>query len=150
MTSLIENRTIYWLIRIPLAAYGLLLVATVPVGLLFPEIVYSETPNVPPWQFVREIDLLGYGLLLLLPHRWFMRVPLYILKLVFLSYGVFREFYMLATGVIGFVQGKKHWPIVPVALMLVLLALAAPLSIIMKKRIVNSRQSASEFDHNRS
>ena len=127
---------IYWILRVSAVILGLLMISSSLSSLVFPDIIHSEAPYRLAWQqIILDIAFLIYGLLLLVPHRWFIRNPLFIGKLLLLGIGVLWFFYVAVTSFLEFSQGRKHWLIVPVSIAMILLGLIAPLSLVLKKRM---------------
>jgi len=129
-----ENKILYWLLRSSVFGLGLLLVATAAGPLVYPEVVYSEGVFRLFWQQILfDVILLFYGLLLLAPHRWFLRQPFFIGKMLFLSVGFFWAAYGFFS-IVYFGRSEKNWFIITFSSIVVLLTLLAPFTLVFKRR----------------
>ena len=109
MTAISYSNGIYWSLRICVLALGLILGLVFGYSLIRNASFYFSAGGIPPlrWQSIpSDALLLFYSLVLLLPHRWFMKKPLFLGKiliyLIFVLFAVYRCFRV----VIDFVTGK--------------------------------------------
>lgn len=131
-----NNQVFYWLLRACLFGLGLLLITTAVSSQLYPDIIHSESVARPFWrQLLYDGALFFYGLLLLAPHRWFLRQPFFSGKMLCLSIGVLWAAYIFLFSVVDFGRGKKSWLIVPFTFTFVLVALLAPFTLLLKRRL---------------
>ena len=131
-----NNQVFYWLLRTCLFGLGLLLVSTAISSQLYPDVIHSEGAARPFWrQILFDGALFLYSLLLLAPHRWFLRQPFFAGKMILLGIGVLWAAYIFLFSVVDFGHGKKSWLIVPFTFIFVLVALLAPFTLWLKRRL---------------
>ena len=131
--SVITNRGLYYFLRAGLALLGLFLIASSFFSLLYSDVVYSE-PSRPSWQNVLlSVAFLLYGSLLLVPFRWLRQPPLFPVALLVFSLGGLWAAYAGLSGLVGLAQGRKSWLMLPASAIFVVLALIAPLALLMRR-----------------
>ncbi len=102
---------------------------------LMPDLYYDNGP-VPPWQdrVVGVSAGLAYALLLILPYRWSVRGWAFRVRLTLLLVASLWLCYGAATGMYGFIQGRKHWLIVPASVLILGLAILAPATLVARRK----------------
>ena len=133
-------RRSYLLARAYVFVCGVILIlSTYTSQFVMPELYYDNGP-VPPWHD-RSVDMLvslGYALLLLLPYRWTVSGWLFGVRLTLLIFVSLWLSYVVVTGIYGFIEGQKHWLIVPASGLILALAILAPGALIVKRRLANT------------
>jgi len=90
------------------------------------------------------LDIIHYsgltflGVLFFIPHRWFMQKKAFLFKLAIITIG---SLWLVKNGIEGisdYLAGGKDPLIVPVSVGQILMLVAAPLSLYLKKTIINS------------
>jgi hypothetical protein len=117
----------------------ILILSTYVSQVVMPELYYDNGP-VPTWHD-RSFDILatlGYALLLLFPYRWSVRGWAFRVRLALLIMVSLLLSYVVITGMYGFMQGQKHWLIVPASGLILGLAILAPSALIVKRRLINA------------
>lgn len=128
---------LYLLIRGYVFACGLIIaVSTFVSHFILPELFFEAAP--PPFseQLPFIVISFGYALLLLIPHRWTLHGPLFYGKLLLL---LITSTYLAVISVVGFLDylnGTKHWMIIPVSLCTMILAIGAPATLLIRRRHV--------------
>jgi len=90
------------------------------------------------WDTIHYSGLIFFGVLFLIPRRWFMQKKLFLFKLAIITIG---SLWLVKNGIEGisdYLTGGKDPLIVPVSVAQILMLVAAPLSLYLKKVIVNS------------
>ena len=123
-----ESPIVYKVMRIAAAVYGVLVTVS-SVGAFM---AADESPQ----QKLLDAALVLYGLLLIAPHRWTVRDPWYRAKLYALMLGALWSAWASLTALSAFATGDRPWPIVPIALLFITVGLAAPLTLILRRRRV--------------
>ncbi len=114
----------------------ILILSTYTSQVVTPELYYDNGP-VPAWHD-RSVDILagiGYALLLLFPYRWSIRGWAFRIRLTLLIFSSLWLCYSVIDGIYGFMQGQKHWLIVPASVIILGLAVLAPSALIIKKKV---------------
>ncbi|MCM3871221.1 MAG: hypothetical protein ND895_11085 [Pyrinomonadaceae bacterium] len=129
--SVTSSKLLYYLIRACLALLGLFLMTASVFSIFYPDIVHSESSR----SYLRDVTLMVYGGALLVPFRWLRRSFLFPLALLIFTLGVMWAVYASLPGVVGFIQGRKSWLILPVSAIFLVLAVIAPAALIMRRRL---------------
>jgi uncharacterized membrane protein YhaH (DUF805 family) len=133
--SVTSTKALYYFLRAALALLGLFLVSSALFSFLSPDIAHSESQR-PTWQnTLLDVAFLLYGLLLLVPYRWLRQPFLFPIALLVFALGILWAVYVGISGFVGLVQGRKSWLILPVSIIFVVLAMAAPTALMMRRRL---------------
>ena len=98
--------------------------------MIYPDVVHSESAR-PSWQnALFDLAFLLYGSLLLIPFRWLKQAFLFPFALLVFALGILWAAYVGLTGLVGLVQGRKSWLILPVSVIFMMLTLLAPAALI--------------------
>ena len=131
----VSSKPSYYLLRACLALLGLFLVTSSLFSILYPEIVHSESSRSSFQNLFINVGLMVYGGFLLMPFRWLKRSLLFPFALLIFALGALWAVYISVPGLIGLIQGRKSWLILPVSVIFVLLGLVAPAVLMMRRRL---------------
>jgi hypothetical protein len=140
----------YWALRAPVLGFGLLFTAISVYKLARIALLFSSGGKLSPTDWLNipfNALILFFAIFFLLPHRWFLRTPLFVGKM--LIYGGFMLFalYWVGKEAFDFVTEKTvfsndgYYPavapldIIFVFLLFIPLALLAPLTLLLKSRL---------------
>ena len=142
--SVTLNKTLYRVVRVGLALFGAYLVSLSLFALLYPDIIYSESPR-PSWPNRLDAALMLYGLLLIVPHRWLNQPLVFPFALLVYALGIVWAAYVSVSSLIGLVQGRLSWLSLPAVITFMLLTLLAPVALMMhRRRDVETRVTKQE------
>ena len=127
---------LYRAARVVLILGALLWVFASISAYMLPELAYDEGPM--PTQRQQQLDLaraIGVALLLAVPFRWTARGVPFFLRLIAVSLISLWILVAAARGLWGFVQGSKHWLVIPASGMFVVVAILLPLTLLTARKI---------------
>jgi hypothetical protein len=130
-----SSKILYYLLRAFLVLLGLFLRTSSTLSILNPEIAHSESSDSASRNTLIDVCLLIYGGVLLVPFRWLSRSFTSPFALLGFAAGILWAAYTGMTGLVGLMQSRKSWIILPVSAVFVLLALSAPLALAMRRRL---------------
>jgi hypothetical protein len=133
--SLTRKQRLYYFLRASSALLGLFLIASAIFSLLYPDIVHEETQRLGWQNRLLDVAFLFYGLSLLAPYRWLKRRFLFSVALLVFAIGGMWMVYVSFTGLVGLIQGRKSWHILPASVIVVALAWSAPAALVMRRRL---------------
>lgn len=149
----------YWALRAPVLGFGLLFAALSVYSLARIALLFSSGGKLSPtdWQNIPlKALLLFFAIFLLVPHRWFLRTPLFVGKM--LIYGGFILFALYRVGkeAFDFVTEKTvfhnddYYPavtpfdIILVFLLFIPIALLAPITLFLKSRLSKTQEDTDK------
>ena len=129
-----SNKTLYYVLRAGLVLLGAYLVSLSLFSLLLPDVLYSEAGR-SSWPNRLDAALMLYGLLLIVPHRWLNQPLVFPFALLVFALGIVWAAYVSISGLIGLVRGQQSWFSLPALIIFLLLALLAPVALMMHRRL---------------
>jgi hypothetical protein len=134
-------RATYRMLRIAVFLFGLLLASMALLQLISPQSIDSADGSSPLWKAqIRGLVMLTYASFMLLPHRWFTTNRFwFIVALGILSLGGLWMLKTSAVGVLDYFRGGRHWGILPTSAIFMILAVTAPVTLLMKTRLLDLR-----------
>lgn len=130
-----SNKTLYYVVRAGLVLLGAYLVSLSLFSLLLPDVLYSEAGR-SSWPNRLDAALMLYGLLLIVPHRWLNQPLVFPFAVLVFALGIVWAAYVCISGFIGLVRGQQSWLSLPGLIIFMLLALLAPVALMMHRRRV--------------
>lgn len=132
------ERTLYLVLRIGIAAAGLLVIlATLSSHFLTPELYYDEARGPPPLreQLPAILSGVGIGILLMVPHRWTQRAWLFWPRLGIYGFVAAFSLWRAVEGVVAGFGGGKSWHIFPASIVIGCIGVALPLCLLWSRRL---------------